>query len=112
MDNAIKNENRLTKMEERLKTIEEKVDNLPNLIMEKFLLQAEIIKTETLQQARDDDDKRYAKIDAEKLMDEDYFDKRVNDVISKQIGRWFITKVVVSTAVIVAIIQYVISVAE
>lgn len=45
-----------------------------------------------------------------KKSDVDFLEKIVCDVVSKQVGRWFIAKVVVSTAVIVAIIQYIIEI--
>lgn len=104
MDNAIKNENRLTKMEERLKNIEDKVDKLPDLIMERFEAKVAIVKQEALKEARMDDEKVFIK-----KADVDFLEKIVCDVVSKQVGKWFITKVVISTAVIVAIIQYIIS---
>ncbi len=104
MDNAIKNENRLTKMEERLKNIEDKVDKLPDLIMERFEAKVMIIKQEAIKEARMDDEKVFIK-----KADVDFLEKIVCDVVSKQVGKWFITKVVISTAVIVAIIQYIIS---
>lgn len=104
MDNAIKNENRLTKMEERLKNIEDKVDKLPDLIMERFEAKVAVIKQEAIREARIDDEKVFIK-----KGDIDFLEKMVCDVVSKQVGKWFITKVVISTAVIVAVIQYIIS---
>jgi hypothetical protein len=104
MDNAIKNENRLTKMEERLKNIEDKVDKLPDLIMERFEAKVAIVKQEALREARLEDEKVFVK-----RSDVEFLEKIVCDVVSKQVGKWFITKVVISTAVIVAIIQYIIS---
>jgi hypothetical protein len=104
MDNAIKNENRLTKMEERLKNIEDKVDKLPDLIMERFEAKVAIVKQEALREARLEDEKVFVK-----RSDVEFLEKIVCDVVSKQVGKWFITKVVISTAVIVAVIQYIIS---
>lgn len=103
MDSAIKNENRLTKMEERLKNIEDKVDKLPDLIMERFEAKVAIVKQEALKEARLEDEKVFVK-----RSDVEFLEKIVCDVVSKQVGKWFITKVVISTAVIVAIIQYII----
>lgn len=104
MDNAIKNENRLTKMEERLKNIEDKVDKLPDLIMERFEAKVAIVKQEAIREARLEDEKVFVK-----RSDVEFLEKIVCDVVSKQVGKWFITKVVISTAVIVAVIQYIIS---
>jgi hypothetical protein len=104
MDNAIKNENRLTKMEERLKNIEDKVDKLPDLIMERFEAKVMLIKQEAIREAMLEDEKVFVK-----RSDVEFLEKIVCDVVSKQVGKWFITKVVVSTAVIVAVIQYIIS---
>jgi hypothetical protein len=104
MQDAIKQENRLTKMEERLKTIEDKVDKLPDLIMERFEAKVMLIKQEAIREAMLEDEKVFVK-----RSDVEFLEKIVCDVVSKQVGKWFITKVVVSTAVIVAVIQYIIS---
>jgi hypothetical protein len=104
MDNAIKNENRLTKMEERLKNIEDKIDKLPKELMDLFRLEAREMKNEAIREARLEDEKVFVK-----RSDVEFLEKIVCDVVSKQVGKWFITKVVISTAVIVAVIQYIIS---
>lgn len=104
MDNAIKNENRLTKMEERLKNIEDKVDKLPDLIMERFETKITIAKADAIRESILENEKMFIK-----KVDTEFLEKVICDVLSKQVGKWFITKVVVSTAVIVAVIQYIIS---
>ena len=42
------------------------------------------------------------------IEDIDFLEKIVCDVVSKQVGKWFITKVVVSTGVLIAIMQFII----
>ena len=103
MQNEIKQENRLTIMEADIKFIKKQLAELPDLIMQRFDAKVELIKQEAMKEARVEDEKVFIK-----RGDTDFLEKIVCDVVSKQVGKWFITKVVVSTAVIVAIIQYII----
>lgn len=103
-DKEIKNENRLTKMEERLKNIEEKVDKLPDLIMERFEAKVAIIKQDALREARIEDEKVFIKKN-----DVEFLERVICDIVSQQIGRWFIAKVVFGAAAIALVINYIIT---
>ena len=106
-DKDIKNENRLTTMEGRLKNIEEILKDLPQQIIEGVMLQVQIIKNEAVEQYRREAEAKYClKSEVADIVAAEKFEKKVCDIISTQVGKWFVTKVVIGSGLIIAILQY------
>jgi hypothetical protein len=108
-DKDLKNENRLTKMEERLQSIEDTLKAMPKTIIEGVILQVQIIKNEAVEQYRKEAEGKYAlKSDIEIVKDTKKFEDAICGVVEKQVGKIFIAKIVVSTGVIIAVMQFII----
>ena len=76
-------------MKKDIEEIKYKLERLPKDIIDRFLLEAEIIKQKTLEEARREDDKRYAIKKTEELLNDKVFQSKVCNVIEVKTGKWF-----------------------
>jgi vacuolar-type H+-ATPase subunit E/Vma4 len=76
-------------MKRDIEEIKNKLERLPKEIIDRFLLEAEIIKQRTLEEARAEDDKRYAIKKTEELLNDKVFQAKVCNVREVKTGKWF-----------------------
>jgi len=85
----LENKTTIQLMKRDIEEIKNKLERLPKEIIDRFLLEAEIIKQRTLEEARTEDDKRYAIKKTEELLNDKVFQAKVCNVIEVKTGKWF-----------------------